>query len=222
MPYLGSRYRHSWIRKDCAMADVPTVTRPYTETDVERLRGSVRIEHTLARLGAERLRTLLEEREWVAGARRADGRPGGADGQGRPRGDLPLGLAGRGGREPRGQHVPRPEPLPRQLRPGARAADQRRAPARRPDRARGGRRLDALARADRRRRGGRLRRPAERLRADEGVHRGRRRGRPLRGPALVREEVRPPRRQGARPRRASSCARSSPPGSRPTCSTCRR
>ena len=47
------------------MADVPTVTRPYTETDVERLRGSVRIEHTLARLGAERLRTLLEEREWV-------------------------------------------------------------------------------------------------------------------------------------------------------------
>ena len=47
------------------MADAPTVTRPYTETDVERLRGSVRIEHTLARLGAERLRTLLEEREWV-------------------------------------------------------------------------------------------------------------------------------------------------------------
>ena len=47
------------------MAAVPTVTRPYTETDVERLRGSIRIEHTLARLGAERLRTLLEEREWV-------------------------------------------------------------------------------------------------------------------------------------------------------------
>ncbi len=40
--------------------------RPYTTEDVERLRGSVRVEHTLARLGAERLRMLLAEREWVA------------------------------------------------------------------------------------------------------------------------------------------------------------
>jgi isocitrate lyase len=42
------------------------VTRPYSTEDVERLRGSVRVEHTLARLGAERLRMLLAEREWVA------------------------------------------------------------------------------------------------------------------------------------------------------------
>ena len=42
------------------------VSRPYSTDDVERLRGSVRVEHTLARLGAERLRTLLAEREWVA------------------------------------------------------------------------------------------------------------------------------------------------------------
>ena len=42
------------------------VHRPYTTADVERLRGSVRVEHTLARLGAERLRFLLAEREWVA------------------------------------------------------------------------------------------------------------------------------------------------------------
>jgi len=41
-------------------------TRPYSPDDVERLRGSVRVEHTLARLGAERLRYLLAEREWVA------------------------------------------------------------------------------------------------------------------------------------------------------------
>ena len=41
------------------------VTRPYSTEDVARLRGSVRIEHTLARLGAERLRHLLEAREWV-------------------------------------------------------------------------------------------------------------------------------------------------------------
>ena len=43
-----------------------TILRPYSRDDVERLRGSVRVEHTLARLGAERLRTLLAEREWVA------------------------------------------------------------------------------------------------------------------------------------------------------------
>ena len=39
--------------------------RPYSTEDVERLRGSVRVEHTLARLGAERLRELLATREWV-------------------------------------------------------------------------------------------------------------------------------------------------------------
>jgi isocitrate/methylisocitrate lyase len=39
--------------------------RPYTIDDVERLRGSVRVEHTLARHGATRLRTLLAERAWV-------------------------------------------------------------------------------------------------------------------------------------------------------------
>ncbi len=39
--------------------------RPYTTDDVVRLRGSVQVEHTLARLGAQRLRALLAEREWV-------------------------------------------------------------------------------------------------------------------------------------------------------------
>ena len=42
------------------------IERPYTAEDVERLRGSVRVEHTLARMGALRLRALLEEEEWVA------------------------------------------------------------------------------------------------------------------------------------------------------------
>src|SRR5579859_3108158 len=45
---------------------LPAVERPYTAEDVERLRGSVLVEHTLARLGAERLRSLLEDEEWVA------------------------------------------------------------------------------------------------------------------------------------------------------------
>jgi isocitrate lyase len=42
------------------------IERPYTKDDVERLRGSVQIEHTLARLGAERLWKLLHSDEHVA------------------------------------------------------------------------------------------------------------------------------------------------------------
>jgi len=42
------------------------ISRPYTEQDVIRLRGSVRIEHTLARRGAEKLRALLAQNEPVA------------------------------------------------------------------------------------------------------------------------------------------------------------
>ena len=41
------------------------VTRPYTRQDVERLRGSVHIEHTLARLGAERFWDLLHSDSYV-------------------------------------------------------------------------------------------------------------------------------------------------------------
>ncbi len=42
------------------------ITRPYSAKDVERLRGSVHIEHTLARLGAERLWQLLQDDLYVA------------------------------------------------------------------------------------------------------------------------------------------------------------
>jgi isocitrate lyase len=42
------------------------IDRPYTTADVERLRGSVAIEHTLARLGAERLWELLRSEPYVA------------------------------------------------------------------------------------------------------------------------------------------------------------
>jgi isocitrate lyase len=41
------------------------ITRPYTAQDVVRLRGTVLIEHTLARLGAERLWKLLHEDDYV-------------------------------------------------------------------------------------------------------------------------------------------------------------
>ncbi len=41
------------------------IVRPYAERDVERLRGSVRIEHTLAEMGAERLWKLLHAEPYV-------------------------------------------------------------------------------------------------------------------------------------------------------------
>lgn len=42
------------------------VTRPYSAEDVVRLRGSVQIEYTLARLGAERLWNLLQSESYIA------------------------------------------------------------------------------------------------------------------------------------------------------------
>jgi isocitrate lyase len=42
------------------------ILRDYAPRDVERLRGSVRIEHTLARLGAEKLWRLLQTQPYVA------------------------------------------------------------------------------------------------------------------------------------------------------------
>jgi len=42
------------------------IKRPYTEKDVQQLRGSVHIEHTLARVGAERLWDLLHKESYVA------------------------------------------------------------------------------------------------------------------------------------------------------------
>jgi isocitrate lyase len=42
------------------------ITRPYSQAEVLALRGSVLVEHTLARRGAERLRALLTEQDCVA------------------------------------------------------------------------------------------------------------------------------------------------------------
>ena len=44
--------RNRWFRSEARWKDV---SRPYSKEEVERLRGSVKIEYTLARLGAERL-----------------------------------------------------------------------------------------------------------------------------------------------------------------------
>jgi len=42
------------------------ITRPYSAKEVVRLRGTIHIEHTLARVGAERLWRLLKEEDYVA------------------------------------------------------------------------------------------------------------------------------------------------------------
>ena len=41
------------------------VTRPYRQEDIQRLQGTVKVEYTLASLGAERLWQLLQEEEFV-------------------------------------------------------------------------------------------------------------------------------------------------------------
>ena len=59
------------LAQDCLNYDWATssrwkgVERPYTADDVLRLRGSIHIEHTLARLGAERLWELLQNEPYV-------------------------------------------------------------------------------------------------------------------------------------------------------------
>src|SRR5699024_8307894 len=128
---------------------------------------------------------------------RADRLPGRRAGQRRAQGHLPLRPAGRRRRQRRRPDLPGPADLPGQRGAAGRASDQQRAHARRPGRdLRGADERRRLVRPDRRRRRGGLRRHAERLRAhalDDRLRCGRR---PLRGPARLREEVRPPRRQG--------------------------
>src|SRR5512140_2481313 len=41
------------------------IKRPYTEADVDRLRGTMHVEHTIARCGAERLWNLLHTNSYV-------------------------------------------------------------------------------------------------------------------------------------------------------------
>lgn len=53
---------HDWSKDSRWMG----VKRPYTAADVLRLRGSLQIEYTLARVGAERLWTLLRNEPYVA------------------------------------------------------------------------------------------------------------------------------------------------------------
>ena len=191
------------------------VERTYSAADVLRLRGSVRIEHTLARRGAERLWALLEREEYVA----ALGALSGGQAVQMVRAGLQaIYLSGwqvAADANLAGHVYPDQSLYPANSVPGARPAPEQRAAAGRPDRVgraprRG--RAPRLAGADRRRRRGRLRRPPQRLRADAGDDRGRRGRGALRGPARLGEEVRPHGRQGARAdRRARADAERRPP-----------
>ena len=141
----------------------------------------------------------MNEEPYVNASGRGHRQPGDADGARRPQGDLSLRLAGRRRRQHRRGDVSRPEPLSGQRRAGTLPPHQPHPAARRPDRARRGRRQARLVPAHRRRRRGRLRRTAQQLRDHEGLHRSRRRGRPLRRPARFGKEVRPHGRQGPDP-----------------------
>ena len=166
------------------------------------------IEHTLARLGAERLWQLLATRAAVPALGALTGGQAVQMVQGRARGDLPLRLAGRGRREPRRR---RPTPT----RASTRRTACRRSCGASTTRCRAPTRSTAPKGATTptgSRRSSPTPRPASAasLNAFElmkaMIEAGRRR-RPLRGPARGREEVRPPGRQGARPDAASSSAR---------------
>jgi len=56
-PTEAERLEQEWAGQD--------IERPYSAADVVKLRGSVRVEHTLARRGAERLRALVAREEGV-------------------------------------------------------------------------------------------------------------------------------------------------------------
>jgi hypothetical protein len=90
------------LAQDCLNYDWATnsrwkgVERPYNAEDVLRLRGSIQIEHTLARIGAERLWELLQGDSYVHALGAMTGNQASA---GRIKGDLCERMASCGGRQ---------------------------------------------------------------------------------------------------------------------------
>ena len=176
------------------------VRRDYTAEDVHRLRPQVLVEHTLARVGAERLWRLLAERDHVPAL---GALTGGQAVQMVKAGLEAIYLSGwqvAADANLAGQVYPDQSLYPANSVPSVvQRINNALLRAEQVARVEGDRPL--LCGADRGRRRGRVRGAAERLRADRRDDR-RRGGRdPLRGPAGQREEVRAPGRQGAGPDR---------------------
>ena len=136
------------------------VVRPYLAQDVVRLQGSIQIEHTLARLGAERLWNLLHSESYVPalGAMTQTyaslGFSAGAGESG-------------GGCERSGPDVSRPESLPVGFGSETCGAAQPGAGSCGPDRPRAGKETDSLVCSAGRRRRYRIRRNPEFVRTHE-------------------------------------------------------
>ena len=189
------------------------VQRTFTAQDVIRLRGSVQEEHTLARLGAERLWRLLHREDYINALGALTGNQAVQQVRAGLKAIYLSGWQVAADANLAGQTYPDQSLYPansvpqvvRRINNALLRADQISSPrpptpastvtARPP--------TPVLDGPDRGRRRGRLRRRAERLRADEVDDRGRRSRRALGGPALVGEEVRPPGRQGADPDRSA-------------------
>ena len=109
------------------------IERTYSAEDVIRLRGSVQEEHTLARLGAERLWELLHTEDYINALGALTGNQAVQQVRAGLQGHLPVRLAGRRRRQPGRADLPGPEPVPGQLGAAGGPPDQQRAAARRPD-----------------------------------------------------------------------------------------
>ena len=175
------------------------VKRPYSAKDVVGLRGAVKIEYTLARLGAQRLWRMLHTEPYI----RALGAQTGAQAVQMVQAGLKAiyvsGWQVAGDMNTAGQTYPDQSLYPvdsvpnlvRRINNALQRADEITQSSGIADQMP---HWHAPARG--RRRGG-LRRRAQRLRVDEGHDRGRGRRGALRGPALLVEEMRPHGRQGA-------------------------
>ena len=191
------------------------IKRGYTAADVVRLRGSLQIEHTLAKRGAEKLWNLINTEPFVNTLGALTGNQAMQQVKAGLKAIYLSGWQVAGDANSNGEMYPDQtlysvDSVPKvvkRINNTFMRADQIQW-SRRQERHR-------LLRADRGRCRSRFRRRAERLRADEGHDRGRRRRRALRRPAGLGEEVRPHGRQGAGAdaggRATSSSPRASPP-----------
>jgi isocitrate lyase len=172
------------------------ITRGYSAEDVVRLRGTVHVEHSLARLGAEKLWSSLHGEPFVNALGALTGNQAMQQVKAGLKAIYLSGWQVAADANLAGEMYPDQSLYPansvpqvvKRINNTLLRADQL-------HHAEGER--HRLPAADRGRCRGRLRRRAERLRADEGDDRGRRRRRALRGPAGLGEEVRPHGRQGA-------------------------